>query len=75
MFRVCVCVSVCACVRVCVCVCVCMRVCVCVCLSILITFEIKKHDLITFCWRCFRTRWRTKRQFPKDSVRMVICNV
>ena len=48
---------------------------VCVCAPILMTFEIQKDDLITFCKRCFRTRWYTKRQFPKDSVRVVICNV
>ena len=61
------------------CVCVCGGGCACVgaCVRapILMTFEIQKDDLITFCKRCFRTRWYTKRQFPKDSVRMVICNV
>ena len=38
-------------------------------------FEIQKDDLITFRKRCFGIRWYTKRQLPKDSVRMVICNV
>ena len=56
---------------VCVCVCVCVCACACACAPILMTFEIQKDDLITFCKRCFRTKWYTK----KDSVSMVICNV
>ena len=36
------------------------------------TFEMQKDDKITFCWSCFRTRYYSKRQFPKDGVRRVV---
>ena len=41
----------------------CVRACVCVC----VTSEIQKDDLITFCKRCFRTRWYTKNTVSKGE--------